>query len=131
MDNMKFHELISELDETENRVRHWLAFLRKAELVNERGRRLKNEFTDEEVACFRKIKTYLAEGVETVPEAIRLIKDSITPSDALERAIMLNRQVDQLQKKVIALRKPSIWEKMTQWFGSLFRKKVTREEQST
>lgn len=126
---MTFKELCTTLNEKETRVKHWLYCLRRAGLVAERERKLKNQFTEEEVDYFRKIHQFLEDGCESVPEAIRLMKENTTPKEALEAHKRSQQHIEQLQSKVSAQRKKlaviqkeSWWNKVTQWFSNFLKR---------
>jgi hypothetical protein len=135
---MKFKELCITLDEKETRVKHWLYCLRRAGLIPERERKLKNEFTDEETDYFVKIQQFLADGCESVPEAIRLMQATPSPEEALDAYRRSQKQIEQLQKKVskqrqeIALLKDSSWWGKVKYFiNNIFKRKVGDEREVT
>jgi len=119
---MKFKQLCAELEVPENRGKHWLYCLRRADLIPERGRKLKNEFSEHEAEYFFKIRKLLAGGCESVPEAIRIMRENPTPEEALDA--YRRGQIEQaaLAKKIKELRAELALYRQNNWWGRIKRR---------
>jgi hypothetical protein len=71
---MRSKDLIAELDITEHRLKYWRTQLKKREIINPTYHPGSSyDYAQNEVDAFRKLKTLLENGVQTVPEATHLI----------------------------------------------------------
>jgi hypothetical protein len=101
------------------------ANLLRAGLINpQRGIRDKFLFSDEDVKQFLKLKELLENG--SVPEAIRMMQQNITPGEALSKYMQAQRQIEVLQRKILQLRKP-FWKRILDWFRGLFARGLSRQ----
>ena len=127
-----FKEIVEKTKEKHTTVRYWQNLLTDAELIEPvKGYRNKLEFSQEDLAQFLKLQELMDKGCNTFKEAIHLMRENVSPVEALEAHRRSQQEIAQLQKKVLALRKPTIWEKISKWFGSIFRKKVNGKKQRT
>lgn len=117
--DLDYAELVKHLREKETKVRYWRTQLIEAELIEPRkGHRNKWLFSPADVSAFDSLKEMLADEDMTVTSAIRLIKDDLTPEEALQRYRKATREVEVLQKKVLDLRRDPWWLSLANWFKS-------------
>lgn len=118
--SVKLQEIAQKLGEKYTTVRYWNQLLMDAELVApKKGMGNSYVFNEEDFEKFRQMKEFLHNGAHTTFEAIRMMKESVTPAEALERYKHAQRQIEVLQKKVLQLRKP-FWKRLAEWFKKLF-----------
>jgi hypothetical protein len=124
---MDYKELVKVVGVSETRLRNWRTALLRAGLINpQRGIRDKFLFSDEDVKQFLKLKELLENGAKSVPEAIRMMQQNITPGEALSKYMQAQRQIEVLQRKILQLRKP-FWKRILDWFRGLFARGLSRQ----
>jgi len=124
---MDYKELVKVVGVSETRLRNWRTALLRAGLINpQRGLRDKFLFSDEDVKQFLKLKELLENGAKSVPEAIRMMQQNITPGEALSKYMQAQRQIEILQRKILQLRKP-FWKRILDWFRGLFARGLSRQ----
>ena len=127
---MTLKEIMVTLGEDEGTVRYWLSLLLKNELINpKRGNGNKWVFSEDDTKQFEKFKQLLCNGAKTTTEAIHLMKSNVTPVEALHQFQRAQRDIQVLQQKVVALRKP-FWERVLEWFGAFISKVLPDRAQS-
>ncbi|MBI1729347.1 hypothetical protein HYR53_01835 [Candidatus Acetothermia bacterium] len=122
---MNFKGLCTQLGEDTEKVRYWSRLLKQAELIDPKNKGTRYEFSDGDLNQFRKLKEYLSDGAQTATEALRLMKKNLSPAEAIERLEVVNRQLEQTQKKLLQLREDPWYLKVVTWFRgklNLFRK---------
>lgn len=125
--SMDYNELVAKVRVPETRLRNWRTALLKASLINpRRGLHNKYFFSEDDVDQFLRLKELLENGANTVPEAIRMMEQNITPAEALAKYAQAQRQIALLQKKVLELRKP-FWRRIVDWFKGLFARGLSRQ----
>lgn len=127
---MDFKQLCAELREGETKVQYWRNTLKRFGLIDpKKGVGNKDIYSDSDVEMFKKLQSYLKDGVLTATDACRMIANNITPEMApdlksqLDRA---NRQIAVLQRKVLELRRP-LWKRVMDWFRGLFTRGLSRQ----
>ena len=126
---MDFKQLCAELRENTNKVRYWDLVLKKHELIYPQKALNKDIYSTEDVAKFKTLQEYLKDRATTATEAVNLMKNNVTPNEALQQFQRAQRQIEVLQQKVVALRKP-FWTRLKDWFGAMILKlkpKAVRE----
>ena len=113
---MQLKEVSKAIGVSESKVRNWWQYLKKNQLISPKqglGNRL--DFDDNDINIFEQIKNNLDDGARSVPEAIRLIKRDLTPSEAIQKFEVAQQEVHNLQKKLLQIRKGFAWT-LIDWF---------------
>jgi len=120
---MKFSELQKKLKEKDTeQVRYWDKLLKQHELISPTKIGNRHEYSSEDLEAFEQLRDFLAEGADSATAAIRLMKDDLTPAEALERYKKSQREINVLQKKVLDLRRPPWWEQIGGFFKKFWQK---------
>lgn len=124
---MDFRAVCAILKEKPGRVAYWRDVLKQHGLIEpKKGVGNKDIYREEDVQQMLRLKQLLNDGVPTVTEAIRLMKDGLTPHEAYSLYQQAQRQITLLQKKVLQLRKP-FWKRIVDWFKGLFTKRLSSQ----
>lgn len=128
---MTIQEIADELEVKRSRANYYREMLKKHDLIDPKPSGTKMIYAESDVQYFRRLHDLINAGANTATEALRLLLDNASPEELLEQNRRLNKQVEQLQKKVVALRKPTMWEKITGFFNNIFKRKVGGEREVT
>lgn len=113
-----FKDICNELRIDENKGIYWKSLLKKADLIHpKKGLGNKDIYSEDDLETFRKLQEYMEDGATSATEAVRLLKDNVSPEEALRRYRTSQRELEVTQKKLLALRKP-FWERMKGWLGN-------------
>lgn len=112
-------EIAEELGIHKNKANYYREVLKRHRLLDPKRRGNSLDYTEEDVHHFRTLHQYIAQENLTAGEAIRYIREGVTPAQALDKIRQLNRQLEAAQSKIVELRKPSVFERFRSWLRSL------------
>jgi len=112
---MHVKDVAQSLGVNEQRVHYLHRLLLKEDLIEpKRGLGNKWIFSEEDFKQFQRLQDLLNNGANTTGEAIRIMKNNVTPAEAIERYQQSQRQIEVLQQKVIQLRR-GWWYRLWDW----------------
>ena len=118
---MDIYQLADHLDVDLKKVIYWRKVMKEKGLLDKGTRGIKERFGEHEINLFERVKEYTGQGM-LVTEAIRLIKNDITPADAYTFYEKSQRQIEILQRKIVELRKHRQWhERLLDWMKGIFK----------
>jgi DNA-binding transcriptional MerR regulator len=115
---MEFRDLCKQFNVEEPKIRYWDKMLKKHELISPKDTGTGHDYSEKDLKQFRTLESFLNNGAKTVTEAIRLMKNNISPEEAYRQYQQAQSQIAVLQKKVLQLRRP-LWTRFFAWLKGL------------
>ena len=113
-----FKDICHELGVDENKGIYWKSLLKKADLIHpKKGLGNKDIYSEDDLKTFKQLQEYMEDGATSATEAVRLLKDNVSPEEALRRYRTSQRELEVTRNKLLALRQP-FWERVKGWLGS-------------